>query len=502
MPQSAPSEGPQETDALAAVTARLFVARSLDEVMGLVTDTVRALLQADGATFVLRDKDGCYYAEEDAISPLWKGRRFSMGSCISGWCMLHHETVVVPDIFRDPRIPLDLYRPTFVRSLTMTPIGSDPAIAALGVYWSEVRQVRPEELTLLRKLADSAGEAMSRLSGSPGEARRPSRFSAFWRPLQRIVEQLSERGLRPNSLKAYAFAVLCVVVATLMREVFKLTGVRGLVIYSTYYPAAALSIVVGGRRAGVLALVLGGLAAYWFFMPPYYEFQPLTASEALNLTLYGGSCSLIILIIDRYRRAGLRLRQEDAKHLVLAREQAHRVQNAITVVEAVVAQSLRQQPDQARLINRRLRAALADVDLDLTGHAGPRTIRTLLNEELQGFDLSRFRLEGADDVLLPPDLCGLLALAAHELSTNAMKHGALSAPGGGVVVDWRIEGGRMTISWREHDGPPVRAPARRGYGGILLRRLVESANGALAMNFETAGLTAEISLPLAPVDRA
>jgi two-component sensor histidine kinase len=82
-----------------------------------------------------------------------------------------------------------------------------------------------------------------------------------------------------------------------------------------------------------------------------------------------------------------------------------------------------------------------------------------------------------------------------------MKHGALSAPGGGVVVDWRIEGGRATICWREHDGPPVRAPGRRGYGGILLRRLVESANGSLAMNFETAGLTAEISLPLAPVER-
>jgi two-component sensor histidine kinase len=501
MLQSARSEGLRETDALAAVTVRLSAARSLDEVMGLVTDAVRSHLQADGATFVLRDKDGCYYAEEDAISPLWKGRRFSMSSCISGWSMLHHEPVIVPDIYRDPRIPLDLYRPTFVRSLVMAPVGSDRAIAALGVYWSEVRQAGAEELALLQRLADAAGEAMSRLSDSPAGARRPSRFWAFGRPLQRFVAHLSDRGLRPDSIEAYAFAVLCVAVATLMRELFKLTNVSGLVIYSTYYPAAALAIVVGGRRAGVLALVLGGLAAYWFFMPPYYEFQPLTVSQTLNLTLYGGSCALIILIIERYRRAVTRLRQEDAKHLVLAREQAHRVQNAVTVVEAVVGQSLRQQPDQARLINRRLRAALADVDLDLAGHTQPRTIRALLNDELQGFDLSRFRLEGADDVPLPPDLCGLLALAAHELSTNAMKHGALSAPGGGVDVDWRIEDGRAIVCWREHGGPPVSAPSRRGYGSILLRRLVEAANGALAMNFETAGLAAEISLPLAPVDR-
>ena len=105
--------------------------RTLDDVGHVVRRSARWLAGSDGATFVLRDGDLCFYADEDSIAPLWKGQRFPMTECVSGWAMLHEEPAVIPDISRDPRIPLAVYLPTFVRSLVMVPIGH-PAVGAIG----------------------------------------------------------------------------------------------------------------------------------------------------------------------------------------------------------------------------------------------------------------------------------------------------------------------------------------------------------------------------------
>jgi signal transduction histidine kinase len=149
--------GAAEVAGLVAIVRRLAVARTISEVMQITTQAARSLLHADGVTFVLRDGDLCYYAEEDAVSPLWKGRRFPMSACISGWCMTEEKPAVIPDIYADPRIPHDAYRPTFVRSLAMVPVRHEQAaIAALGVYWASSRQVTPEELELLETVANSA----------------------------------------------------------------------------------------------------------------------------------------------------------------------------------------------------------------------------------------------------------------------------------------------------------------------------------------------------------
>jgi len=110
------------TERLVAAVQELSLARDLDGVMRVVRRVARELCGADGATFVLRDNGKCFYADEDAIEPLWKGRRFPMETCISGWAMLHREAVTIEDIYVDPRIPIDAYRPTFVKSLAMVPI--------------------------------------------------------------------------------------------------------------------------------------------------------------------------------------------------------------------------------------------------------------------------------------------------------------------------------------------------------------------------------------------
>ena len=128
--------------------------------MSVVRKAARELTGADGATFVLRDEDKCFYAEEDAISPLWRGQRFPMKSCISGWVMMNASSVMIEDIYADPRIPADAYRPTFVKSLAMVPIRKEKPIGAIGNYWAVQRKTTERELTLLQALADATSVAL------------------------------------------------------------------------------------------------------------------------------------------------------------------------------------------------------------------------------------------------------------------------------------------------------------------------------------------------------
>ncbi|MCC6623828.1 MAG: response regulator [Deltaproteobacteria bacterium] len=150
-----PSSLPTASGGLVGTIPDLSRARSLADVQAIVRRAARLFAAADGATFVLRDGDQCFYADEDAIAPLWKGRRFPMTACISGWSMAHREAVAIEDIYADPRIPHDAYRPTFVRSLAMVPIRLADPIGAIGVYWAA--QHRPSEAVLatLQALADS-----------------------------------------------------------------------------------------------------------------------------------------------------------------------------------------------------------------------------------------------------------------------------------------------------------------------------------------------------------
>ncbi len=87
---------------LVQAVQELSLARSLPEVQRIVRTSARQLTGCDGASFVLRDDGMCFYADEDAITPLWKGSRFPMEICVSGWAMINRDSAVIPDIYSDP----------------------------------------------------------------------------------------------------------------------------------------------------------------------------------------------------------------------------------------------------------------------------------------------------------------------------------------------------------------------------------------------------------------
>ena len=137
-------------------------ADSLEAIGRVVKVAARHLTGAQGATFVLAQDGYCFYADEDAIGPLWKGQRFAMDHCISGWAMMHGVHAVVPDITSDSRIPQTAYAPTFVRSLAMVPVG-DPAVAAIGAYWATEHDATHTEVRALTRLADATAAAIERV---------------------------------------------------------------------------------------------------------------------------------------------------------------------------------------------------------------------------------------------------------------------------------------------------------------------------------------------------
>jgi signal transduction histidine kinase/ActR/RegA family two-component response regulator len=152
---------PEAIDALLTAVTELSFARDLPSITATVRRAARHLTGADGVTFVLRDGDDCYYADEDAIAPLWKGRRFPMSACISGWVMRHRGSVAIDDIYQDPRIPHDAYRPTFVKSLLMVPVRIEDPIAAIGAYWARTHAPTDAQRNVLETLARAASLALT-----------------------------------------------------------------------------------------------------------------------------------------------------------------------------------------------------------------------------------------------------------------------------------------------------------------------------------------------------
>lgn len=148
---------------LISAVEQLSLARSLPELTAIVRAVARKLVHADGSCFVLRDDDHSFYLDEDAIAPLWKGKRFPLASCVSGWSMLERQAAIIPDVYADERVPVEAYRPTFVKGMVMVPIRKTEPVGAIGIYWGKQHAASEWEVRLLQALADSTAVAMENI---------------------------------------------------------------------------------------------------------------------------------------------------------------------------------------------------------------------------------------------------------------------------------------------------------------------------------------------------
>jgi GAF domain-containing protein len=146
---------------LGLVAHVLRAAETPDEIVGAIRAAARRKGDVDGVTFVVREGDNCRYVAEDAVGPLWTGSSFPLTMCITGHAMLSCRTIVVPDIYEDRRIPHEAYRPTFVRSLIVVPVGWPQAIACVCFYWARLGAADAATVGYLEALAGAASESVA-----------------------------------------------------------------------------------------------------------------------------------------------------------------------------------------------------------------------------------------------------------------------------------------------------------------------------------------------------
>ena len=148
---------------LANAVEKIARAATGEEVADIVRSAARLMSGADGVAVVLKDGDRVRYVDEDAVGPLWKGRDFPIEACISGWAIQHDQTVIIEDVYQDPRIPLEVYRATFVRSCVMTPVGRGDPFGCIGAYWAETRLPSKQEVDALDAIARATAVALENL---------------------------------------------------------------------------------------------------------------------------------------------------------------------------------------------------------------------------------------------------------------------------------------------------------------------------------------------------
>jgi two-component sensor histidine kinase len=189
-------------------------------------------------------------------------------------------------------------------------------------------------------------------------------------------------------------------------------------------------------------------------------------------------------------------RDEREAHVrLIMRELSHRSKNLLAIVLAIARQTSRHTTsfsDFESRFNSRIQALADAHDLLVEQQWSGALIDDLVRAQLAAFGMEKVTCRG-QRILLKAEAVQNVALALHELATNASKYGALSVPAGKVNIDWVREpagadGRDLRLTWRESGGPPVTAPSQKGFGCFVLERVTVNALGEGKLEFNPEGL--------------
>ena len=193
-------------------------------------------------------------------------------------------------------------------------------------------------------------------------------------------------------------------------------------------------------------------------------------------------------------------KEAEERQMLLAREVDHRAKNALALVQSILrltrAKSL---PAYVTAVEGRIKAlSRAHTILSQSRWHGA-DLRGLVDEELAPYrigNVEKIKTSGPD-VLLQPASAQTLALALHELATNAAKYGALSSMSGQLQLGWQLSDGKLVLDWNETGGPATKLPSVNGFGTRIILASIESQlRGHVAFDWRREGLRCVLSVPL------
>jgi two-component sensor histidine kinase len=328
-------------------------------------------------------------------------------------------------------------------------------------------------------------------------------------------------ALRPGTVGAYAFAFVCVGVATALRLAIDpyVVGVQ----YVTFFPAVIITTLVSGLGAGLFCLALSVGAVAFFMLAPRFSFFIENLSDVLNTLLFILlTFSIVVLIagmrfaIERYRELDhkleqheVALREREERLAVMVAELQHRTRNLISVVGSIAENTLKTSDtfDEFKVRYRDRLGALGRAQglLSSKKEGGRITFDELLSSELAAQCVrvgeNSVTLDGPKGVRLRSGTVQTLAMVLHELVTNAVKHGALKQPNGHLTVRWQetsAESGKpwLHLDWKESGVKMPPLGAGIGQGRELIERALPYQFGAqTTFALEADGVHCTISLP-------
>ena len=193
-------------------------------------------------------------------------------------------------------------------------------------------------------------------------------------------------------------------------------------------------------------------------------------------------------------------KEAEERQSLLAREVDHRAKNALAVVHAIVSLTRAENIKQfVEAVEGRIQALARAHSLLSESRWFGANIADLIHEELAPYrtpNFERIRILGTS-LSLEPSTAQALALAFHELATNAAKYGALSSPSGCLDIAWELHGARLELRWIERGGPPLdHQPAEGGFGVRVIKASVErQLSGTVEFDWRHDGLQCVIRIP-------
>jgi light-regulated signal transduction histidine kinase (bacteriophytochrome)/CheY-like chemotaxis protein len=193
--------------------------------------------------------------------------------------------------------------------------------------------------------------------------------------------------------------------------------------------------------------------------------------------------------------------RENGRQEVLIAELNHRVRNVLALIRGLISQTQGEAGDSAKYVeslNGRVQALARAHDRVTRQNWSPGRLNEIFEDEIAAYVPSRrdrFTISGPV-VLLEPQAYSTMALIVHELVTNSCKYGALCDSGSVQVTVSLLIGGGVLVKWVERGGPTVKTPTRRGFGSVIIERVVPfDLQGTAAVAYLPAGLEAEFFIP-------
>ena len=228
---------------------------------------------------------------------------------------------------------------------------------------------------------------------------------------------------------------------------------------------------------------------------------PFTSSELrVAETLRATLIEVVLRLSDE---ANAERREATSRQELLIAELNHRVRNILSLIRGLIRQSKPADgtsvEDFVAVIDGRIHALARAHNQITDDHWGPAPVKNLLEAEAAAFlttQKDRLILNGPS-VLLKPQAYSTLALVVHELVTNSVKYGSLSVQTGEAVAEWSmLDNGDLHFCWREHDGPEVWPPNRKGFGTTIIEHSVPyDLGGTAEIGYLREGVRAQFVIP-------